>query len=66
MFYVLLDNHDEGFILEEFETTDALLSFFRDEDYGADNWRDARHIIVGKELEWDEVKKAVDGAQKRA
>lgn len=66
MFYVLLDNFDEGLELESFETVDALLSFFRDEDRGASNWRRAQYVIVGQELEWSEVKKAVDSGETRA
>lgn len=62
MFYVLLDNYDEGYDLREFETTDELLDFFRDKGYGDHNWKSAEKVIVGKEIEWAELKKAVNNA----
>jgi len=61
MFYVLSDNLDEGLELNEFETTEAMLSFFRDKDLGAERQGRAQDVIVGTEVGWAEVKKAIDG-----
>lgn len=66
MFYVLLDNLDEGLELNQFESMDFLLSFFRDKDYGKSNLGRALYIIVGQEIERAEFEKAVFDGEKRA
>jgi hypothetical protein len=55
VFYVLLDNYDEGLELESFETEEEVLAFLCKNDIEKPNWNRVQYIIVGKEIERAEL-----------